>query len=83
MILRWLASQSPARVKTVCCRPNDVHHLRPEQVRRNAAGDYEIDIYLFPIPAGRPTAACSKFDLVWRGLVRPRFNPPLANSQIA
>ena len=41
----------PAWVKTVCCGPNDVHHLRPEQVRRNAAGDYEVDIYPFPIPA--------------------------------
>jgi hypothetical protein len=41
----------PAWVKTVCCGPNDVHHLRPEEVRRNAAGDYEVDIYPFPIPA--------------------------------
>ena len=43
--------QVPAWVKTVCCRPNDVHHLRPEQVRRNAAGDYVVDIYPFPLPA--------------------------------
>ena len=43
--------QVPARVKTVCCGPNDVHHLRPEQVRRNVAGDYVVDIYPFPVPA--------------------------------
>ena len=41
----------PAWVKTVCCGPNDVHHLRPEQVKRNATGDYVVDIYPFPIPA--------------------------------
>ena len=41
----------PAWVKTVCCGPNEVHHLRPEQVRRNAIGDYVVDIYPFPIPA--------------------------------
>jgi hypothetical protein len=43
--------QVPAWVKTVCCGPNDVHHLRPEQVSRNAAGDYVVDIYPFPVPA--------------------------------
>ena len=32
--------QVPVWVKTVCCGPNDVHHLRPEQVRRNAACKY-------------------------------------------
>ena len=48
--------QVPALVKTVCCGPNDVHHLRPEQVRRNAAGDYVVDIYPFPVPA-RPSLA--------------------------
>ncbi len=41
----------PAWVKTACCGPNDAHHLRPEQVRRNAAGDYVVDIYPAPIPA--------------------------------
>jgi hypothetical protein len=41
----------PTWVKTVCCGPNEVHHLRPEQVRRNAIGDYVVDIYPFPIPA--------------------------------
>jgi hypothetical protein len=49
---RWYNGEPvPAWVKTVCCGPNDVHHLRPEQVSRNAAGDYEVDIYPFPIPA--------------------------------
>ena len=43
--------QVPAWVKTACCGPNDVHHLRPEQIRRNAAGDYAADIYPWPIPA--------------------------------
>jgi hypothetical protein len=38
----------PPWVKTVCCGPNEVHHLRPEQVRRNAIGDYVVDIYPFP-----------------------------------
>jgi hypothetical protein len=41
----------PAWVKAVCCGPNDVHHLRPDQVSRNSAGDYVVDIYPFPIPA--------------------------------
>jgi hypothetical protein len=43
--------QVPAWVKTACCGPNDVHHLRPEQIRRNAAGDYVVDIYPWAIPA--------------------------------
>ena len=41
----------PAWVKTECCGPTDAHHLRPDQVRRNAAGDYVLDIYPDPIPA--------------------------------
>jgi hypothetical protein len=41
----------PTWVKTICCGPKDAHRLRPEQVRRNAAGDYVIDIYPAPIPA--------------------------------
>jgi hypothetical protein len=41
----------PAWVKTECCGPTDAHHLRPDQVRRNAAGDYVVDIYPDPIPA--------------------------------
>ena len=28
----------PVWVKTECCGPTDAHHLRPDQVRRNAAG---------------------------------------------
>lgn len=41
----------PAWVKTECCGPKDAHHLRPDQVRRNAPGDYVVDIYPVPIPA--------------------------------
>jgi hypothetical protein len=41
----------PAWVKTECCGPKDAHHLRPDQVRRNADGDYVVDIYPDPIPA--------------------------------
>jgi hypothetical protein len=41
----------PEWVKTVCCGPKDAHRLRPEQVRRNAAGDYLVDLYPDPIPA--------------------------------
>ena len=41
----------PAWIKTECCGPKDAHHLRPDQVRRNAAGDYVVDIYPDPIPA--------------------------------
>ena len=49
---RWdNGEQVPAWVKTECCGPKDAHHLRPEQVRRNAIGDYVVDIYPFPIPA--------------------------------
>jgi hypothetical protein len=49
---RWDNGEKvPAWVKTVCCGANDVHHVRPEQVRRNAAGDYVVDIYPFPVPA--------------------------------
>ena len=43
----------PAWVKTECCGPKDAHRLRPNQVRRNAAGDYVVDIYPDPIPARR------------------------------
>jgi hypothetical protein len=49
---RWdNGEQVPAWVKTECCGPKDAHHLRPEQIRRNAAGDYVVDIYPFPVPA--------------------------------
>ena len=38
---RWdNGEQVPAWVKTECCGPKDAHHLRPEQVRRNAACKY-------------------------------------------
>jgi hypothetical protein len=49
----WATGQPvPEWVKTECCGPKDAHHLRPDQVRRNAAGDYVVDIYPDPIPAG-------------------------------
>ena len=49
---RWNnGEQVPAWVKVECCGPNDAHHLRPDQVRRNADGDFVVDIYPDPIPA--------------------------------
>jgi len=49
---RWENDEPvPAWVKTECYGPKDAHHLRPDQVRRNAAGDYVVDIYPVPIPA--------------------------------
>ena len=49
---RWEnGGQVPAWVKTECCEPKDAHHLRPDQVRRNADGDFVVDIYPDPIPA--------------------------------
>lgn len=44
-------SPVPAWVKGACCGPQDVHHLKPEQVSRNKAGDYVLDVYPDPIPA--------------------------------
>jgi hypothetical protein len=41
----------PSWVKVVCCGRTDAHHLRPEEVRRTAAGDYVVDIYPWPIAA--------------------------------
>jgi hypothetical protein len=41
----------PSWVKVVCCGRTDAHHLRPDQVRRTAAGDYVVDIYPWPIAA--------------------------------
>jgi hypothetical protein len=43
----------PAWVKTECCGPKDAHRLRPDQLRRNSAGDYVVDVYPEPIPARR------------------------------
>jgi hypothetical protein len=49
---RWDNGEAvPPWVKTECCGPKDAQHLRPDQVRRNAAGDYVVDIYPDPIPA--------------------------------
>jgi hypothetical protein len=51
---RWDNGEAvPEWVKTECCGPKDAHRLRPSQVRRNAAGDYVVDIYPDPIPARR------------------------------
>jgi hypothetical protein len=44
----------PAWVKTECCGPKDAPHSRPDQVRRNAAGGYVVEIYPDPIPAHIP-----------------------------
>ena len=41
----------PSWVKVVCCGRTDAHHLRPDEVRRTAAGDYVVDIYPWPIAA--------------------------------
>ena len=41
----------PSWVKVVCCGRADAHRLRPDEVRRNAAGDYVVDIYPWPIAA--------------------------------
>jgi hypothetical protein len=41
----------PSWVKVACCGRTDAHHLRPDEVRRNAAGDYVVDIYPWPIAA--------------------------------
>jgi len=43
--------QVPSWVSSARCGPKDVHHLQPEQVGRNAAGDYVVNIYPWPIPA--------------------------------
>jgi hypothetical protein len=41
----------PSWVKVVCCGRTDAHRLRPDEVRRNAAGDSVVDIYPWPIAA--------------------------------
>ena len=40
----------PGWVKAACCGPEDVHHLRPEQVHRISDNYYEVDGYQYPIP---------------------------------
>jgi hypothetical protein len=41
----------PAWVKAACCGPEDVHHLRPDQVHRISDDYYAIDGYRAPVPA--------------------------------
>jgi hypothetical protein len=40
----------PGWVKAACCGQTDAHHLKPEQVHRNGAGDWVVDIFPHPIP---------------------------------
>ena len=48
----WSSGQRvPSWVRSACCGPKDAHRLQPEQVGRNAAGDYVVSIYPWPIPA--------------------------------
>ena len=50
---RWAdGSPVPAWVKTACCGPEDVHHLRPEQVRLTPEG-YWVEGYPEVIPVGK------------------------------
>ena len=41
----------PGWVKAACCGPDDVHHLRPEQVHRVSDDFYMVDGYRYRIPA--------------------------------
>ena len=41
----------PAWVKAACCGPDDVHHLRPDQVHRISDDYYMVDGYPNRIPA--------------------------------
>jgi hypothetical protein len=43
-------SPVPPWVKAACCGPEDVHHLRPEQVHRISDQFYEVDGYQYRIP---------------------------------
>ncbi len=40
----------PEWVKQACCGPEDVHHLRPEQVHRISGDYYMVDGYYSKIP---------------------------------
>lgn len=47
---RWASGEPvPSWVKAVCCGPQDVHHLRPEQVELKSDG-YHIEGYPDAIP---------------------------------
>ena len=41
----------PPWVKAACCGPEDVHHLKPEQVHRISDEYYMVDGYKYRIPA--------------------------------
>jgi hypothetical protein len=41
----------PAWIKAACCGPQDVHHLRPDQVHRISDDFYAVDGYSTLIPA--------------------------------
>jgi hypothetical protein len=41
----------PGWVKSSCCGPEDVHHLRPDQVHRVSDDFYMVDGYRYRIPA--------------------------------
>ena len=41
----------PTWVKAACCGPDDVHHLRPDQVHRVSDYSYTVDGYFRPIPS--------------------------------
>ena len=41
----------PGWVKAACCGPEDVHHLRPDQVHRVSDDYYMVDGYHYRIPA--------------------------------
>jgi hypothetical protein len=46
----------PVWVKKACCGPEDVHHLRPDQVHiieTNGVKAWKVDIYPDPIPIGK------------------------------
>lgn len=41
----------PAWVKAACCGPEDVHHLRPDQVHRISDDYYRVEGFPKPVPA--------------------------------
>lgn len=41
----------PGWIKNMCCGQAEAHRVEPQQVTRNQAGDYIVDIYPAPIPA--------------------------------
>jgi hypothetical protein len=50
---RWANGEPvPAWVKAACCGPDDVHHLRPDQVHQ-VGSEYRVDGYPDPIPIGK------------------------------